>query len=278
MSILTPGNPTLGRRAVNATQSAHPELWRGLVGAWVPALGFQGSRFVNLITDDDASLNGGTWQPSNIGTAVQFGASGTDVARADSVPRLSRTGGQASQTIMVRCLPTSTPDGVDCLFSVVDSNNSEGWGVQVSESSGNLALLLFTIGDNTGTHDTGASLLQPHVLSFVFDSADDLIELWRDGQNVYRDTAYTDDSAIDSPDLSIGNQIGGNDGSTLTRSFNGLISEYVAWDRALTDSEHIQLAYDPLAPFRLSDDTDLIAGAIGGREDDLFSGMMGAIA
>src|ERR1035437_6669949 len=74
--------PTLSRRAFNKSESANPSLWDGLVGAWVPALGVQGNRLV------DVSGNGnvGTmynmtnlvtnWIPTKAGIALNF--DGTD--------------------------------------------------------------------------------------------------------------------------------------------------------------------------------------------------------
>ena len=72
--------PSLKRYARNAGESAHPELWNGLVGAWVPALGVQGGTLF------DISGRGNHGTLTNMDPATDWVVGGNGVAlRTDGV-------------------------------------------------------------------------------------------------------------------------------------------------------------------------------------------------
>lgn len=60
--------------ARNSSQSAYPNLWRGLVGLWCPSVGIQGQRLVDFspYRQDATMLNGPTWYPGRRGYALSL--------------------------------------------------------------------------------------------------------------------------------------------------------------------------------------------------------------
>lgn len=59
--------------ARNASESAYPNLWRGLVGHWCPSAGCTGQRLVDFARGNDALLvNGPKWSAGRRGLSLAF--------------------------------------------------------------------------------------------------------------------------------------------------------------------------------------------------------------
>lgn len=69
--------PSYGEAATNAEESEYPELWRGLVGAWVPALGNTGANLPGIVFGNSAALQGSaSWSVSCAGPGILLDAAG----------------------------------------------------------------------------------------------------------------------------------------------------------------------------------------------------------
>ena len=262
--ILTPEQPTLALHARNAAESAHPELWRGLVGAWVPALGYQGSASRDIAKHRKVSLSDQTWKNTIKGRAIDFNGSSSyaEIANADDIPD-----GQSGDTLTLRVIARARVGPTDNTYTLVsyeDGGDSDGWFVRF-EFFGTLAtgFTFRTLGVNNG-----GTALKP-VRGVWYD----VVWVWQvgDGITTYVDgkqidfEAVTDTSTVPSGrPLYIGAREKTGGGSPDDTFFDGQIAQVCVWNKALHPSAIRTLHTDPLAAFRLRDDTALATAAMFG--------------
>jgi hypothetical protein len=218
-----------------AAESESPELWRGLVGAWLPLLGPTGNWLVDgsgRRTHGACLGTGSLWQSSAYGPLL---------------------------------LMNGTDNAVDCgLFSAVDTGPFTVLIGGASSVSG----LGAWISNNTGNNQTGPFLLQrlgknsivaysgnqsTSVVSIPFGVPHDIVLIRYAGSagiELFVDNASTA-AASGNSGIQTGQKLylGYRDG--LTQYWSGVLRYAYVYNRVLPPQLRQALAADPLAPFRL---------------------------
>jgi hypothetical protein len=232
--------------AKNASQSAHPNLWDGLVGAWMPSLGVTGE----TLRDVSGNGNHGTLFHSNVPDAWSANEKGVnlDFSPANSRIETSRNAG----------ISGGSPRTLVTWFKTIQTNayvNIAGYGV-----SANRKLFdIYTYYNGTyyraaghfygGGNNTESTL--PNRSTVDFGKWNQVCLVY-DGYNalVYTNGIFSNQKAIgllstlDSPlKIGVGNY-------TPIDLFNGKSSDTSLYNRALSPQEIKQLYVDSLAPFR----------------------------
>ena len=233
MDLLKPSYAT--GYAKNASQSAHPNLWDGLVGAWMPSLGVTGE------TLRDVSGNG------NHGTLTNMDAASDWVATSKGLA-LDFDGNDDRVLADIRIndlrLNSNLPRTVTCKFYLNDTGSQclAGYG-QVSQNN---QLYLFVFGGNwyvSGFNNDFNSSVAATVgwHTFAVSYAGSNMRLFVDGKQIAETSISLNTLA---GNLSIGAR---SDGSFSSSS--NFIS-VLLHNRVLSPTEIKQLYVDQLAPFR----------------------------
>ena len=252
--ILTPEQPTLALHARNAAESAHPELWRGLVGAWVPALGYQGQRLLDLSSARSHGdlVQGAAWTTGPEGLAIRY----DNAALVDNIFGLPKWMSDWTVTGQIRANDWNTSNR-DGWFMLLDE--SGGRSIDFRAEDGNIAMggssgvgnhLLRDVSGETGWHSVAYTQLASSTRvgfwdGFRYGTASDMFNDPGDG-------------------ASIGGVSANAPFQSNSEKWFGDIGPVMLWDRVLTDSEILLVSFDPLAPFRLRDDTALATAAMFG--------------
>ncbi len=221
--------------AKSASESAYPNLWDGLVGAWMPGLGVTGG----TLRDVSGNRNHGTltnmdpatdWVTSEKGLALDFDGVDDQVLADISVNDLK--------------LNSNLPRTVTSEFYLNDTSKQclTGYG----QESNNAHYYLFVVNGNwyfsgfNNDFDSGvAATVGWHSFAVSYVGSDLL--LFVDGKQIAEATK----SLTTGPgDLSIGAKANGVFPSTAE------ISSVLIHNRILSPQEIKQLYVDPLAPFR----------------------------
>ena len=232
--------------AKSASESDHPNLWDGLLGAWMPGLGVTGG----TLRDVSGNENHGTltnmdpatdWVTTSKGLALDFDGS-DDYAKTSANDRYKVSGGEITvlQWIKLDTYPSSGG------YSFWDSLPLGGNGTRSNSfvtviMASDRKLSLFSEGFFK-THAKQLNLNQWHLIGFRRKStATNQTDLIID----------TDFSAITfGTSLLTGDNVWGRVSNASAYYFDGKMSSCFFWDRCLSDPEIKQLYVDPLAPFR----------------------------
>lgn len=232
--------------ARSAGESAYPDLWRGLVGAWVPWLGLarsdslvdvsgygQDGTFSNLDIND--------WVIKEHGPVLGWDGSTSDHSvNISDTSRLDITGTTMSIVMWVR--PTFTTD----VRWMIDKSatNTAGYRWFMSAS---VPTFRFRVFDSVGATncDLSEGFTQNewvHVAA-VADGTDLII--YKEGRNRAA-TGFTGNITSSATTLAIGRQ-----DDDITNSWEGQIGEVRIYDRALSAGEIYADSRDRLGTFRL---------------------------
>jgi len=254
--------------ARSAVESAHPEFWKGLVGAWVPALGPTGL----TLRDVSAYENHGTL--TNMDPATDWNITGKS-----RLPGYGLNFAEGSSNL-VDLLGTanSTVIGPPGSFSIV------AWVTHASTTDANTIIgnrVLGSLGTDTGFYlSTSTNAIDDEIEFLVEDNDSDYqvrgwaglisvgnLTMWcavldlavsgvepkmyfngvDQGNGINRGATTTVDGGILSDsDLRIGNRP-----ATTARAFDGDIHGIMLFHRALRPAEVQFLYQNPLAPFQL---------------------------
>ena len=227
--------------AQSPSESAHPNLWDGLAGAWMPSLGVTG----NTLKDVSGNRNDGTltnmdtatdWVATSKGLALDFDGSDRIV-----VPHTQKVDVRKQLTISVLCNPTinrstwvalaykNVPVGDGSYHIGIDPSNNLQGGVKDA---------------NWKTVQTSASVNAGswHHVSMSIDENLQQITFYHNGEIVYQ-SAWTWVMSGNSYPLTI-SQNGTGEG------FIGRTASVSIYNRALRPDEIQTLYVDSLAPFR----------------------------
>ena len=221
--------------ARSASESAHPELWKGLVGAWSPGLGPTGS----ILHDAAAFKNDGTWNGTGEHWATsdgrytgQFNGS-DDFVDADgpqktlagaTLATLSFWGHRSATNRRVTCGFQNSP----FRFNIIWFSDGKAYH-QVEDGTGNFPNYALT---GTGWH---------HFL-MTFDGSlpqSDRMKVYLDGQNktlsgtIQPPAALASAANLESFKIGIDND--------TTRFTTGLIDDTLLYTRVLNPSETSKL-------------------------------------
>jgi len=220
-----------------AAESEYPELWRGLVGAWVPSLGCTGERLLDGSgkRGHGAFLGTGShWQPSQYGPLVSF--NGTN----DAVDcGWFSAAGAGPFTVLVGGTANSGGDNNGAWISNNPGSNFRGpflvqneTGDQIRAYSGSQSLPAVSVAANV-----------PHDIALIRYPSAVGIELVVDGKSLA--------SASGNSGVQTGQKLylGYRDG--LAQHWSGVLRYAYIYNRVLPPRLRQNLAADPLALFRL---------------------------
>ena len=239
--------------ARNASESANPNLWKGLVGAWMPSFGVTGG------TLKDVSGNGNDGTLTNMDAATDWVATSKGLALDfDGVNDRVDIAGTVTGEL------TKFSAGCSFWLNVHDSSNGEGmfsqwghggipttakWQLTIQPNRTLTAYIKSTNGSNYGVN--GITVSDKSWLN-VFMTVDGYkMSLFANGV-LLGQTSYAGDVRSTTQNLTIGayNTVVGNN-----QYFNGKIKNAFAYNRVLSPSEIKQLYLNPAAPFERKQQT-----------------------
>ena len=250
MSILTPGNPTLGQRALNATQSAHPELWRGLVGAWNSRLGFQGHEL--------RDFQSGPLHPATIESTPQWSPEGWLLDGDDYAHSVFPGTPLDGFTVIARVKPTTlSGDSRSIVMHGTKNDSNWHWRLQLNRDGSNkVNWRTWEFGSKGSVNSqTAITTNRWWSIACIHDDASDRDDIYINGTlDQTGNLDATDNINSSNEDLVFGAwQQLNND------FFIGIIGEIYLYERVLADTEILRHHLTPHAPFRLADDTAMLA-------------------
>ena len=245
MDLLKPSYAT--GYAKNASQSAHPNLWDGLVGAWMPSLGVTGDTLRDVsgngnhgtLTNMDASSD---WVATSKGLALDFDGVNDYVNTNSPVVSLDN---DFTFLVAVRT-PSSLSDNSTFRGLIQKGDISSKWASMSYNANGNR----FVVGIDDGSIKSeffGSIPLSPrkfYSVAGVFRRGKTL-ELY---VNAELDGSTSDNSG--SCDISENVFIGSRKFGSAQYFMRDLFLSASVYNRALSPSEIKQLYVDSLAPFR----------------------------
>jgi len=235
--------------ARSAGESAYPDLWKGLVGAWIPAIGPTGGKLYDLspygnhgtLTNMDPATD---WVVGQKGYALDFDGSNDYVAIADPANGSLDVGtGDFTLSIWIR------PNVNNARFLSKGGFANLTAGYVLNLKVGNTVELECSNGTTRPISASGGSvtvdgIAWTHVVAVVDRNV---------GYKVYLNGSVSFSGSVDtssdnfnsSQNLNIGRRSDGSDYHT------GCIGATYIFKRALSANEVAQLYINPLAPFEL---------------------------
>ena len=217
--------------ARNAAQAKYPHLWQGLVGAWYPSLGIQGSQIIDVSGNGNyGTANNAVWAIGKEGPA--FNCNGTNCLDTGNDASLQISGKTLSVVASVYINTTVAWQGI-----VVKTGAwSDGWGLMVF----NDATIRFFINNyNGGQHasiDISGRVGGWYHIIGVYDGT--TIRLYVDGIPDGSTQAYSGVIVDINTNLMLGRIEDGVD----NYYWEGMLSNIQLYNRVLTPAE-IQLLY-----------------------------------
>ena len=245
MSILKPSYAT--GYAKNASQSAHPNPWDGLVGAWMPSLGVTGETLRDVsgngndgtLTDMDAASD---WVATSKGLALRTEADQRIICdgKATDLPM----SGSFTAGVLVKNVSTNYPDGA--LISKCHQYSAAGiyagWILHMN-SSGDLRPY-WNGAFRSGSVAIGISQNKWLSIFMRYNAANDEGNIFINGENKLSFTTAVVPLAS-SQDIRIADYL-----ANVVRNINANYAGAWVHNRALSPTEIKQLYVDSLAPFR----------------------------
>ena len=236
--------------AKSASESAHPNLWDGLVGAWMPSLGVTG----DTLRDVSGNENHGTltnmdpatdWVTTSKVLALDFDGV-NDLVEVPDNESLSIATSDWTIVCLLKNLQGTTNTGK--FEGIVQKGYFEantGWEIlrNGTNPSGPIGCVAVAYGNQAQFGNTAMS--STDFSSIVWRKKGTNSTLWLNG-NLDDETTLGSKNEYSSP-LVIGQR---NLSAVSPGYFNGPISSVYIFDRGLSPNEIKQLYVDPLAPFR----------------------------
>ena len=280
-SLITPSYAQGFARSQGDAQ--HPGLWRGLVGAWVPAMGSSGATLYDVsgygnhgaLTNMDPATD---WVAGGKGTALDFDGSNDYVAVPHS-DRFSFTDGAGNDTPFSIVANVNVADIVTrrpIVSKYIDASPFDGeWIFAYRETENLLGLHLvgttsndWIIAKSNAIGDVSGSEVQ---FAVTYDGSEALggCKFYLNGNDISSGGGATSGAYTGmtnrGTDVEIGVQLR-NGGTAVHRLFKGQMRDVYIFQRILAPAEITQLYMDPLAPFRLRDRRAFVfIAAVSGR-------------
>lgn len=258
--------------ARNASESAYPGLWRGLMGAWLPSFGPSGNTLYDLsgkknhgvLTAMDPATD---WIVGLCGYALDFNGVDQyvdlgDIAAADDSSSLS-----ICATFKVNSIPAEGDSATIAMAFNAFETTSE-YFLQLVSRSGTFEIAVGISNSTTNLtsiyETAGADIAAGVQVNVVFR--------WLGVNNfsVYLDGVLQDGSFILSEgpatiaDTGQSTWIGARERPTILDFFDGSIGSVLFYDRGLAQSEINQLL-NPLTPFQLRQPVWKAPEVVGGN-------------
>ena len=242
-------------------EAANPELWDGLVGAWMPSLGPSGSTLMDIsgrgnhgtLTNMDPATD---WVPGPNGYALDFDGTndfinigvsswGASIARGVTVSGRVRMTGALAQRGWFGGFLAGANTSLFVEFNANSANGTEEGGIRAYVGNGAGSTLAGGVNIDSGISDGGW-----HFLSVAFHSSSAIISVYLDGR--LQPFVYSNTNTITSTiAFAQDNYIGAlNVNGTAAEPFSGEIDSLSIHNRALSPSEILHLYEDPMALVR----------------------------
>ncbi len=247
-TILSP-KPSYGTGyARNAQESAWPQLWDGLVGAWVPSLGNTGGRLLDRSgRGNHGTISSATWTMTPRGTMLDYDETNDYV----TLPALAFTTALSVVALVYMDEESDSTAGIVTKY-VGQDENERSWGL-VAQTSGIPAVALSSDGTLQAANNTAATTdirSGWHHLAFTY-RAGDATTIYVDGEQEGTNGTTPASLHQSSKAVLLGLQhYDAGDSNYETALFNGRIGSVALYSRVLTPSEIQHLYRDPLAPFQ----------------------------
>ena len=233
--------------AKNASQSAHPNLWDGLVGAWMPSLGVTGE----TLRDVSGNGNHGTlqydtsWKTNNSETSLYFDGVQDHVSGFGDVSLSSTEPFSIVSKVRLNSFLDPFPN-----ICQIKTNTSYAFVVAATLDSNYKGIFFGSTNSwvrlRTGTN-FATNITQSFVILYNGNGAGTAsnFSMYLDGKQINLS------SAGGFTVLTQNNYLGtANAGSRGIDDWHGNINAFSIYNRALSPSEIKQLYVDSLAPFR----------------------------
>jgi len=258
--------------ARSAGESANPSLWKGLVGAWVPALGVTGGTLRDVsgrhahgaLTNMPIST---AWGVGQYGHSLDFNTN--DYVNCGDLDTLD---GFSSMTVILR-IRFDTVAGTQNLITKYIGVGDQRSYILIMTSSGKLRWVYDSDGTVPGFGDwiTSAIAINVGVWTHIaLIHGNGTVRIF--AQNIERASAKSSGAAptvihAGTAPLHIGSDVGAS-------PFDGQLADVRIYNRALTANEIFFDYANPLAPFRLKPLTIATGGAApaGGFQSAWASG------
>ena len=234
--------------AKNASQSANPNLWDGLVGAWMPSLGVTGG----TLRDVSGNENHGTlqydtsWKTNNSETSLYFDGVQDHVSGFGDVSLSTTEPFSIVSKVRLNSFLDANPN-----ICQIKTNTSYAFIVACHNSNVNYKGIFFGSTDSwvrlrTGTN-FATNITQSLVILYNGNGAGTAsnFSMYLDGKQINLSSAGR------FIGITQNNYLGtANAGSRGTDDWHGNINSFSIYNRALSPQEIKQLYVDSLAPFR----------------------------
>ena len=243
-----------GDYARNSGTASNPNLWNGLCGLWMPALGiYGGKRLPNIVTGRDAVQGNAAalsyWQVvgayseggaySCIALGGSFGAAETYY---DDISDLPDSLFAADFTVCGLIRMDPTPNAQNTLFSKDESTGGDGISLRFLKSSNKFRVKIAGSNKDFSSAWTGGRFQV-----FFARRLGSSINVWFDGVK-HATTNTSSSSAARTEDAAIGTRSSGES----DRLFEGAVGMIAVWDRAIMEHEIQEISVDPFAIVRTS--------------------------
>ena len=227
-----------------AAESQRPELWRGLVAAWVPSLGVTGNRLFDWAGRAHHGWWTGTcvWTASQRGPAILF--NGSSYLR--TAPRL--TSGLPACSVSVWA---KRGGGNYAGRVLANYSDSSGKGIMLRHYAGLMQFFLHNGSTTIAASDSGNSDTLWHHYGCVYDGSK--LVLYIDGVAQSNQPAETGVMSASAADFCIGCGLTGSSAPFTygIAPWNGQISSVLFYRRALDRRDILDLYVDPPGMFRV---------------------------
>lgn len=234
--------------ARSASESANPELWKALLGAWIPALD-DSIALRNQVNGIRATVGATLPVTAKIrqqGVAcIEFAE---NLTRSLAIPNIWAINPQLTATTVFQRVNYDAMANYEASFMQDGTNNNnisgKNGGIIYAYISGNV--------DGPGTHSNGVWKSVCTTIK-VPPISPSVATCWVDGKS------GTPQSR--TPTGSTSDFIIGADDANPGWGLDGKVAETYFWNRVLKPKEIILMSHDPLAPFRLRSRVSVVVAA-----------------
>jgi hypothetical protein len=221
--------------ARNASESENPQLWDGLVGAWMPSLGVTGETLRDVsgngnhgtLTNMDAATD---WVATSKGLALDFDGVDDYVELSNGILDPNQ---DFTVSTFVRVKDASS-------YKTIISNSTYTGSLQIRIENNNQVRIIDSYQADVSTFSNFTASVNTWY-GIVVSRSSDVYRLYVDGEFK---SSFSSSNVYSTQPKTIGTNYNN------TERFNGDISNVSAYNRALSPSEIKHLYIDSLAPFR----------------------------
>ena len=253
--------------ARNASESANPNLWKGLVGAWMPSFGVTGGTLKDVSGNGNDVVQvgaGAGWQASSLrnGSVNKYNPDINRYMIAEDASSIQPTSVTASFWVNVFALRNNESGFID---KQADPNASQNYlntcfhgyvtrgylRFRFASPSNSNHVMISDESSGGGTNTPFSNFLNEWLhVACTYDEKTGQANLYRNGQNVVTQTSSPSPLKTGTGDLLI------NGMHPVSRfCLNGLMNSMLLHNRALSPTEIKQLYLNPAAPFERKQQT-----------------------